>query len=54
MRNEQAGTENLVKNAILDDLTGGFSSLGKLGGKNNKLAQEQVDQVVAELKSMDL
>ena len=54
MRNEQAGTENLVKNAILDDLTRGFSSLGKLGGKNNKLAQEQVDQVVAELKSMDL
>ena len=54
LRSEQAGTENLVKNAILDDLTGGFSSLGKLGGKNNKLAQEQVDAVVAELKAMDL
>ena len=54
LRSEKAGVDNLVKNAILDDLTGGFSSLGKLGGKNNKLAQQQVEEVAAELKKMGL
>lgn len=54
LRAEKAGVDNLVKNAIMDDLTGGFSSLGKLGGKNNKLAQQQVEEVAAELKKMGL
>lgn len=54
MRNEEAGVGNMVKNAFLDDLTGGITGLGKLGGKNNQLAQQQVDEVVAELNKMGL
>ena len=54
MRNEEAGVANMWKNAIVDDLSGGFTALGKLGGKNNQLAQKQVDEVVAELNKMGL
>jgi hypothetical protein len=54
MRNEEAGTGNIVKNAVIDDLSGGFTALGKIGGKNNQLAQKQVDEVVAELNKMGL
>ena len=54
MRNEEAGVGNMVKNAFLDDLTGGITGLGKLGGKNNQLAQQQVDEVVEELNKMGL
>ena len=48
------GTGNIVKNAVIDDLSGGFTALGKIGGKNNQLAQKQVDEVVAELNKMGL
>lgn len=54
MRNEEAGVGNMVKNAFLDDISGGITGLGKLGGKNNQLAQKQVDEVVAELNKMGL
>ena len=54
MRAEEAGIGNMWKNAIVDDLTGGITALGKLGGKNNQLAQKQVDEVVAELNKMGL
>ena len=47
--------ENLdVAKRFLESEEGAAFSLGKIGGKNNQLAQQQVDEVVEELNKMGL
>ena len=54
MKNEAAGVENIAKNAIIDTLTGSFGSLGRLGGKNSKLCEQQVEAVAKEFAELGL
>ena len=54
IKGEQAGTENLLKNAALDSLTNGWSSISKIGGKNCKLVEQQVVKTAEELKALGL
>ena len=54
LKAEAAGLDNMAKNMIIDKLTGGFGSLGSLGGKNSKLCEQQVDAVVDEFNALGL
>ena len=54
LKAEQAGTENMLKNAALDSLTNGWSSISKIGGKNCKLVEKQVEDTVKELNALGL
>ena len=54
MKAEAAGLDNFAKNAALHALTDGWSSMGSVFGKNSKLCEKQVDEVVAELNKMGL
>ena len=54
MKAEAAGVGNMAKNMVVEHLTGGFGGLGKLGGKNCKIAEQQVDAVVAEFEALGL
>lgn len=54
LKAEAAGVDNMAKNMVIDSLTNGWGSMGKLGGKNCKLAEEQVDAVVAEFTALGL
>ena len=54
LKGEQAGTENLIKNAALDSLTNGWSSISKIGGKNCKLVEKQVEDTAKEFNALGL
>lgn len=54
LKAEQAGTENLIKNAALDSLTNGWSSINKIGGKNCKLVEKQVEDTAKEFNALGL
>lgn len=48
------GLDKQLRNELLDDLTGGLSSMSMLGGKKKKLCIALVDKTVAQLESMEL
>ena len=54
LKAEQAGTENMLKNAALDSLTNGWSSISKIGGKNCKLVEKQVEDTAKEFNALGL
>ena len=51
---EAVGAENVAKNLAIGFLTDGMGNLGSLGGKNSKLCEQQIDEVLKELEGMDL
>ena len=54
LKGEQAGTENMLKNAALDSLTNGWSSVNKVFGKNSKLVEQQVVDTAKEFEALGL
>ena len=54
LKAEQAGLENAIKNAALDSLTNGWSSISKIGGKNCKLVEKQVEDTAKEFNALGL
>lgn len=54
LKAEQAGTENMLKNAALDSLTNGWSSVNKVFGKNSKLVEQQVVDTAKEFEALGL
>ncbi|MBR1861773.1 MAG: hypothetical protein IJ796_07935 [Lachnospiraceae bacterium] len=51
---EAAGGKNVAKNVALGIVSDGWANLGSLGGKNSKLCEQQVEEVLKELESMDI
>ncbi|MBR3141819.1 MAG: hypothetical protein IKF09_01575 [Clostridiales bacterium] len=54
LKAERAGTENMLKNAALDSLTNGWSSVNKVFGKNSKLVEKQVEDTAKEFNALGL
>ena len=48
------GLDKMAANMLLDNLTGGLSSMSVLGGKKKKLCEELVKKTAAQLRQMDL
>lgn len=53
-KQEEAGVGNMVKNAALDGLTKGWSSMGGIFGSKSKEAEKQVEATAAELEALGL
>lgn len=53
-KQEKAGVGNMLKNSVIDDLTGGIFGFGKMVGGNAKKAEQQVEEIFAELEKMGL
>ncbi len=54
MKGEQVGLDTMVKNDLVDSLTGGFFGMRSVFGKNAKAIEKLVTQTAAQLESMGL
>ncbi len=54
LKGEEAGTSNVIKNAALDSVTNGWSSISRIGGNACKTAEAQVDATVSEFNALGL
>lgn len=53
-KGEQAGMDNMVKNAVVDKLTGGLFGFGAIMGKNSKQCEALVETTVKEFDALGL
>ena len=54
MKAEAAGMDNFAKNVALHAVTNGWSSISKIGGKNCKLVEKQVEDTAKEFNALGL
>lgn len=53
-KSNEAGMDNVAKNAAIDSITGGLFSLGGMVGENTKKCEKLVDATAKELSEMNL